>query len=95
MFVKTSIVGKAIKMKKIDIKGRGRTSIIKVPVSQITITLEERSPQDFYKMIMLGKTPTGLAHTMRKMLYQNDADLKTVQSVAHMTTSNGRRYRRV
>lgn len=44
MFVKTSIVGKAIKMKKIDIKGRGRTGIIKVPVSQITITLEERSP---------------------------------------------------
>lgn len=75
MFVKTSIVGKAIKLKKMDIKGRGRTGMIKVPKSSITITLEEKSPQDFYKLIMMGQTPPGLAHTMRKMLYQNDADL--------------------
>jgi len=69
MFVKTSIVGKAIAFRKMDIKARGRTGVIKVPRSSITITLEEKSPQDFYKMIMVGKTPPGFAHTMRKMLY--------------------------
>ena len=69
MFVKTAIVGKAIKMRKMDIKARGRTGIIKVPKSSITITLEERSPQDFYKMVMKGETPPGMAHTIRKMLY--------------------------
>lgn len=45
-------------------------------------------------MVMQGKTPTGIAHTMRKILYQNDADLETVQAMAHMTTANGRYYRK-
>jgi ribosomal protein L22 len=69
MFVKTSIVGKAISHKKIDIKGRGKMGMIKVPKSSITITLEERSPQDYYKMIMRGDTPPGIAATYRKLLY--------------------------
>lgn len=76
MFVKFSIVGKAIDRKKIDIKARGKMGIIKVPRSSITITLEEKSPQDFYKLVMLGQTPTGMAHVMRKILYHNDADLE-------------------
>lgn len=44
MFVKTSVVGKGLSHKKIDIKGRGKTGIIKVPKSSIVITLEEKSP---------------------------------------------------
>lgn len=44
MFVKLATTGKAIHHKKMDIKGRGRTGMIKVPVSSIRITLEERSP---------------------------------------------------
>ena len=44
MFVKTAVVGKALHHKKIDIKGRGRTGVIKVPVSHLTITLQEKSP---------------------------------------------------
>ena len=43
MFVKTSIVGKALHHKKLDIKARGRTGVIKVPKSSLTITLEEKS----------------------------------------------------
>jgi len=78
MFVKTAIVGKALDHKKIDIKGRGRQGVIKVPKSSITITLQEKSAQDFYKLVMQGKTPPGISMTMRKMLYQNDADLQQV-----------------
>ena len=94
MFVKTAIVNKAIDHKKIDIKARGKTGMIKVPRSAIIITLQEKSPQDFYKLIMQGKAPTGDSHTIRKILYQNDADLNTVQAMSHLTTSNGRHYRR-
>jgi ribosomal protein L22 len=94
MFVKTSIVGKRLSHKKLDIKGRGRMGVIRVPRSSITITLEERSPQDFYKMIVSGKAPTGVAHTMRRMLFQNECSLEQVQRLAHITTSEGRFYRR-
>jgi len=44
MFVKTSIVNKALDHKKIDIKGRGKTGVIKVPKSALIITLEEKAP---------------------------------------------------
>ena len=44
MFVKYSIVGKAISHKKVDIKGRGKMGMIKVPKSSLRITLEEKSP---------------------------------------------------
>jgi len=77
-----------------DIKGRGRTGVIEVPKSDIVITLEERSPLDFYKMTMQGKYPLGMSHTIRKMLFQNNMDLGTVQAMAHLTTSEGRHYRR-
>lgn len=44
MFVKLSICNKAIAFKKLDIKGRGKMGMIKVPRSAYEITLEEKSP---------------------------------------------------
>ena len=44
MYVRTSIVNKALDHKKLDIKGRGRQGIIKVPKSAYVLTLEEKSP---------------------------------------------------
>lgn len=69
MFVKTSIVNKRNSHKKLDIKGRGKMGVITVPRCSLVITLEERSAADYYKMIMAGKAPGGVAHTMRKFLY--------------------------
>ena len=54
MFVKTIIVGKGISHKKIDIKGRGRHGMIKVPKSNLRLELEEKSAIDFYKMLLKG-----------------------------------------
>ena len=44
MFVKFVTVGRAISHKKIDIKGRGKMGMIKVPKSTVRITLEEKNP---------------------------------------------------
>lgn len=94
MWVKASIVGKRLSHKKLDIKGRGKMGVIRVPKCSVTITLEEKSPQDFYKMIVTGKAPSGIASILRRILYQNDASLEKVQQVSHITTSEGRYYRR-
>lgn len=69
MFVKTIIVGKGYSHKKIDIKGRGRQGTIHVPKSNLRIVLEERSPTDFYKMVLKGEASPGLGHVFRKLLY--------------------------
>jgi ribosomal protein L22 len=54
MFVKNVICGKGILMKKIDIKGRSRVGVKKVPKCSLKIVLEERTPREFYKMMLKG-----------------------------------------
>lgn len=95
LFVKTAITGKKIKGKKIDIKGRGRHGMITGNQSSCRIWLEERNPADYYKMMLLGKAPSGIGWMMRRILYQNKMDFNQVKALSHMTTSKGRRYRRV
>ena len=48
MVVHTITVGGSILHKKPDIKGRGRTGIIRKPVSNMRIVLAEKSIGDFY-----------------------------------------------
>ena len=79
MFVKSVVLGKALGQKKMDIRARGKFGMIHAPISSITITLEEKSQADFYKMMVAGKTPPTMGHRFRKMLYQNDANFDRVQ----------------
>ena len=94
MFVKEVVLGKALGPKKIDIKARGKFGMMHAPRSSITVILEERSPADFFKMMVKGECPPTVGHTFRKMLYQNDADFERVKALSHMTTSRGRYYRK-
>lgn len=95
MFVKTITVGGSILFKKPDIKGRGRTGLIRKPVCSMRLCLEEKSAAEFFKLTVKGETPPGLSGVFRKMLYQNKGDFEHVKASSHMLTSNGRRYRRV
>mmetsp|Transcript_28324 Transcript_28324/g.37816 ORF Transcript_28324/g.37816 Transcript_28324/m.37816 type:complete len:240 (+) Transcript_28324:111-830(+) len=95
MFVRTATVGGSIMYKTADIKGRGRTGMIRKPLSSIRIVMEEKTPKDFYKMMLKGDTPPGLSALFRRMLYQNKADFDHIRSISHMLTSKGRYYRRV
>lgn len=95
MFVKTITVGGSILFKKPDIKGRGRTGLIRKPVCSMRLCLEEKSPAEFFKLTIKGETPPGLSGIFRKMMYQNKGDFEHIKASSHMLTSNGRRYRRV
>lgn len=68
MFIKEIIVGKGIMMKKLDIKGRGRMGIIKVPKCSIRLVIEEKNPKDFYKMLLKGDCPIGVAEVFKKIM---------------------------
>ena len=78
MFIKTLTCGKALWFKKLDIKGRGRQGIIRVPKSSIKLVLEEKNPIDYYKMMLQGKTPPGLGNTFKMMLTHSEADFDKV-----------------
>jgi len=81
-------------MKKLDIKGRSRMGIIRVPKCSVKLVLEEKHPQEYYKMLMKGNTPPGTSELLKQMLHQSQADFNQVQALAHMTTSKGRHYRK-
>ena len=61
LFVKSVVCGKGVLLKKIDIKGRSRMGMIRKPKCSVTIVLEEKSVEDFYKLIISGKCPPGVA----------------------------------
>ena len=46
-------------------------------------------------MMLLGKAPPGIGWMMRRIMYQNKFNFEQVRSMSHMTTSSGRRYRRM
>jgi hypothetical protein len=94
LFVKSIICGKGLMYKKLDIKGRGRMGIIRVPKSSIKIVLEEKPIEQWYKLMIQGKCPAGMSNLLRTMLVQSDADFDRVKRLSYMTTSKGRHYRK-
>lgn len=94
LFVKECIVGRALGMRKMDIRARGKFGMIHLPKSSIRVVLEEKQPEDFYKMLVKGDCPPAVGHIFRKMLFQNDANFDKVRQLSFMTTSKGRYYRR-
>lgn len=71
LFVKECIVGRALGPKKMDIRARGKFGIMHAPKSSIRVVLEEKSPEDFYKMMIKGECPPSVGDMFRKMLYVN------------------------
>ena len=68
-WIRTITVGGSILMRKPDIKGRGRCGTIKKPVCSMRIVMEEKTDSDFFKMMVKGDAPKGLAALFRRMLY--------------------------
>jgi hypothetical protein len=94
MYVHTVTTGRKKQFDKMEFKGRGRMGRVRVESSTIRIILAQWSPDDFYEKVLMGETPPGVAHIFKRMLYQNHANFYQVRAVSHMTTSEGRHYRR-
>ena len=69
MWVKTVTVGSGVVFKAPDIKGRGRCGVIRKPKCNMRIVLEEKTPAEFYALMLKGHTPPGLANIYRQMIY--------------------------
>lgn len=95
MFIKEIICGKGLLFKKMAIMGRSRMGIIRVPKSSIKVILEEKPLVDYYKMMLKGDCPPQMAQLLKTVMVQSDADFGKVKAASFMTTSQGRRYRKM
>lgn len=57
LYVKECIVGRALGQVKMDIRARGKFGMIHAPICSLRIVLEEKPMEDFFKMVISGKTP--------------------------------------
>jgi len=94
MYIKTIVCGKGFLGKKIDIKGRGRMGIIKIPKTSIKMVIEEIPIEEWYKLMITGKCPMMTAEILKSMAMQSEGDFEKVKQISHMTTSAGRHYRK-
>lgn len=67
---------------------------IRKPKCSVRIVLEEKPNEEFYKMIISGKCPPGVAHQLKTVLVQSEANLSTLHKMNPLLTSRGRYYRR-
>ena len=68
-FVKEIVLGKSLGPKKIDIRARGKFGMIHAPRSSITVVMEERTTEDFYKLLVSGKCPPTIGYVFKQMLF--------------------------
>ena len=94
MFVKEIICGKGCLGKRLNIQGRGKYGIIRIPKCSVKIKLEEKTPEDWYKLILSGKSPEGAGYLLKTMMVQSDVDFAAVNRLSQITTSKGRHYRK-
>lgn len=65
MWVRTITCGSGVVYKAPDIKGRGRCGTIRKPKCSMRIVLEERTAEDYFKMVLKGETPSGMSSMYR------------------------------
>jgi len=67
MYVKIIVCGKGIMGKMIDIKGRGKMGIRKIPKCSVKMIIEEKPLDEWYKLMVKGKCPRGTASVLKTM----------------------------
>ena len=94
LFVKSVICGKAYLHKKMEFKGRGRTGKIRVPKCSVKLVLEEKPLEEFYRLLLQGECPPGLAEYYKNLVVQSEADYEHLSKASFMLSSSGRYYRK-
>lgn len=65
LYVKEIVLGRKLGPKKLDIRARGKFGIIHSTISSITVILEEKSPAEFFKMMITGNCPPTIGYIFK------------------------------
>jgi len=95
LYVKYAVTGKNKHIPGIRYHAKGRSGRVTRPRTQITIVLEEKTPQQIYKEIMHGKFSPGMSNLLRNHMLTNDLDYQAVRNYQHMLTAKGRQQQKL
>jgi hypothetical protein len=95
LFVQSALTLKFKRRKSIYYHAKGVAGRLNRDWSQFVINLEEKPAKKFFKMMIGGKCPAGLAAIYKKNLIESDANLEDVRKLQFLLTPQGRHRRRV
>ena len=74
---------------------KGRAGRLNRDWVKFVVNLEEKPANQFFKLMIGGKCPPGLAAVYKKNLLMDDADLEPVRSLYFLLTAQGRHRRKI
>lgn len=95
LYISQIVLGKNRPAKGRRFAARGRAYPAIKPYSQVTVILEERSVEDFYKLIMTGHYSPTLARILRNKFLTENVDLDVVRRYQNLLTAKGRQQQRL
>lgn len=81
LFVQSALVNKQRRKTKLYYHAKSRMGKMRCDTSSLLIRLEEKKPEIFFKMMVGGECPPGLAAAYREKLLEKDADLADIRSL--------------
>ena len=93
LWVKSIQVQRQWRNKDIYYHARGKSGKMCRDWCRVYIELEEKPPQEIYRLFIQGKMPPGLAKKWRDFLREKDVDLETIRKFQFLLTSKGRQQR--
>lgn len=95
LYVNSALTGKLSRRTRLRYHGKGRSGRLKHDFCQLRIRLEEKSYEDLYKLMILGKTPPMLAFNIRMKLRESNAGLDVIRRLTGILTAKGRQQRKL
>ena len=95
LYVVEALTGKHKRNFGLRFHGRGRAGRIKHDLCQLKIKLEEKTYEELYKQIYVGKTPPMLAYALRRKILEGGGGYKEIAKNTHILTAKGRQQQRL
>jgi len=95
LFVQSAMTLKDKRRKGLYYHAKGVAGRLRKDWSQFVIHLEEKPAKKFFKMMIGGRCPAGLAAIYKKNLIESDANYEDVRKLQFLLTPQGRHRRRI
>ena len=95
LFVQSALTNKQKSRTFLYYHAKGRSGKMRKDWVKFTINLEEKPANQFFKMMIGGQCPPGLAAVYKTKLLEADADLDEVRQLYFLLTAQGRHKRKI
>ena len=95
LFISSLVINRKRRDKKIRYHARGRSGVKCRDYCIFKITLTEKPIKDFYKQMIIGKTPPFLSYLLKEKLIKERSDYQEVLNLQPLLHFSGRRQQRL